>query len=364
YEVIRGFCILPHSRRLFDRENREAAEIKYKADKMLALNDGLSEILSNLIMVIVIFVGAYLLLRQSISAGTLVALVQLGGSFVAPVMLLLQMLPRIKGIAPVVERLLDFTAYEVKEFNGSLEPKFNREIAATGLTFGYTPEKSVLRDVDVVFKKGGKYAIVGKSGCGKSTLIKALTAYSAEYDGSVLIDGKELRTFSAEGINRLMAVIHQNVYMFDDTVRENISLGQDFSPKDWERALKLSGVDLFLFDLKQGLDTTIGEDGSELSGGQRQRLAVARALIRRTPIMILDEGTSSIDRQTAAEIEERLLSQKELTLITITHNLDPKLLMEYDEIIYIAEGRICDRGSLEQLNRKSGSFLDFQGILT
>lgn len=360
YEVIRGFCILPHIRQAFDGENKKTADIKFKADKMLALNDGLSEVLSNLIVVIVVFVGAYLVLKQSITVGTLVALVQLSGTFVAPVMMILQVLPRIKGIAPVAARLEEFANYEPTEFQGSTEPKFEKAITVKDLTFGYTQENPILHGINQSFKKGKKYAIVGKSGCGKSTLIRLLTAYSAQYEGKIEIDGQELRDSSEQRINQLMAVIHQNIYMFDSTVGENIALGQEFSQAAWDSALEISGVNMFLPGLEKGLDTPVGEDGANLSGGQRQRIAVARALIRQTPVMILDEGTSSIDRQTAAEIEGCLLSQADLTIITITHNLDPELLNKYDEIIYMEDGKIGERGDFQTLQAAGKSFTQFQ----
>ncbi len=359
YEIIRGFGILPHTRKVFAAENKQAADVKFRADKMLAINEGLSETLSTFIMVVVIFVSAYLVLRQSITVGTLVALVQLGGTFITPIMLLLQMLPKIKGIAPVAARLNEFSAYQDQEFTGELEPTFNHSIAVENLTYSYNQEKPVLLGVNQTFQKGKKYAILGKSGCGKSTLIKMLTGYSGRYGGSITIDGQELTDLKSQSVTRLMAVIHQNIYMFDNTIAHNIGLEQEFDPAAWEQALATSGVNLFLAQQEQGLETPVGENGANLSGGQRQRVAVARALIRQTPIMILDEGTSSIDRQTAAEIENNLLSQEYLTLLTITHNLDPALLGQYDEIIYMEEGKIAAKGSLNQLLATDGKFREF-----
>ena len=186
-----------------------------------------------------------------------------------------------------------------------------------------------------------------------------LTGYSGRYGGSITIDGQELTDLKSQSVTRLMAVIHQNIYMFDNTIAHNIGLEQEFDPAAWEQALATSGVNLFLAQQEQGLETPVGENGANLSGGQRQRIAVARALIRQTPIMILDEGTSSIDRQTAAEIENNLLSQEYLTLLTITHNLDPALLGQYDEIIYMEEGKIAAKGSLNQLLATDGKFREF-----
>ena len=157
----------------------------------------------------------------------------------------------------------------------------------------------------------------------------------------------------------MVSVIHQNVYMFDKSIKENICLYKEFSEAKIDEILSLSGVDKFIKGLEGELEYAVGENGSNLSGGQRQRIAIARALIQETPILVLDEGTSSIDMQTGYDIESRLLNIDNLTLITINHKMSEELLGLYDEIIFMEDGAIIEKGSLTKLLEKKGRFYNF-----
>ena len=182
--------------------------------------------------------------------------------------------------------------------------------------------------------------IMGQSGCGKSTLIKLLLGHFENYNGEIFYDGQELRTLNSDKITSLSAVIHQNVYLFNETIRQNILLHEQFSDHELVEALEKSGVAMFADDKENGLEHVVGENGTTLSGGQKQRITVARALIRHAPLLILDEGTSALDKETACEIEHRLLDDKEITLLTITHNPNSDLMGKYNEIYYMENGRL------------------------
>ena len=156
-------------------------------------------------------------------------------------------------------------------------------------------------------------------------------------------------------------VLHDytNVYMFDESIFDNICLHEDYSEKELQSALSDSGLSSFIKQVPNGLEYHVGENGANLSGGQKQRIAVARALIRKKPLLILDEGTSAIDMQTAYDIESRLLAISDLTLLTITHNMSKDILELYDEIIFMAEGKIIEHGTFETLIAKHAAFYDF-----
>lgn len=342
FEVIRSFSVSSHIQRRFQKENRAAADAKLRADWLLAVNESLAELLSIISTVVVVFVSAYLVLNGSITAGTLLALIQLSGTFSTPVLVILQNYPKIKGIKPVLEKLktlAEDTSEWEDEGAGSLIG-FQSGLELKEVTFSYGQGAEVLRGLNLSVKPGKKYALLGDSGCGKTTAVKLMTGYSKAYGGTISYDGREVRECSRGDFSRLVSVIHQNVYLFDADLYYNICLGETFSEETLQYALEKSGVQKFLGGLKDGIHTGLGENGNRLSGGQRQRVVLARALIRKTPILILDEGTSAVDKKAAYEIEKELLTEPSLTLLTITHHMQEGLSGLYDEILHMDSGKI------------------------
>ena len=199
----------------------------------------------------------------------------------------------------------------------------------------------MLECLDLTLRKNEKVVLIGPSGCGKSTLIKLLSGKYADYTGAIRYDGTELHDLDNRKLRGLVTVIHQNTFLFNDTLRFNICLGEEFSEEELRRALALSGVDRFL--PAGGLDGSCGENGAHLSGGQRQRIALARALIRGVKVLILDEGVSAIDVAAANEIEGELLDMEELTLLTITHRIRDGLVERYDRVLEMESGMLRER---------------------
>lgn len=336
YNVIRSFAVGRIFARRFQVENRAAAEAKFRADRLLAVNETVAQWLSLASSVVIVFVAAWLVIEGRITVGTLLALIQLSSSFSMPVLLLLQDVPKIQSVRPVLGKLRTLASDD-----RDWEPEtatLNEALTVRGLCYSYQPETPVLRGVDLTLRKGEKIALVGTSGSGKSTLIKLLMGYSLDYDGSIAYDARDSRSFSRQAFSQVAAVLQQNVTLFDGSVRDNITLGDVFSEQALAAALAESGVAAFLADLPEGLETAVGENGSRLSGGQRQRVALARALIRETPLLILDEGTSAVDQQTAREIEQALLDNPERTMLVITHHLSPTLARRYDAVLEMKEG--------------------------
>ncbi len=207
----------------------------------------------------------------------------------------------------------------------------NSGITVENLSFQYG-ERPILQNLSLQFKKGGKYAITGPSGCGKSTLLKLLLGWLPDYSGAILFDGKDARDFTPEQLQQQMSYIEQNVFLFNSTIRDNITLGETFTDEQMEKALRDSALAGDLVSMPDGLDTIVGEEGGNLSGGQKQRVAIARALIHDRSILLVDEGTSALDQKNADIVEKSLLANPELTLILVSHHLTPERKEQFTQV--------------------------------
>lgn len=362
YDVIRSYNLNNEITNEFKDENNNLANTKFQADKLLVVNETLSQVLGLGTQIITMFFSAYLVINGKLSMGMLIAIVQLSGTFVQPIIMIMSNIPKISSMKPILERLDKLSSYKEEILEERECPVFEKELEVKNLSFGYDKEKSIISKMNLKLNKNKKYAIVGKSGCGKSTLVKLLLGYYLNYDGEINYDGKSIKNFDTEKLNELISIIHQNVYMFDKSIKDNIYLYKDFNDEKVNEILSLSGVGTFINDLDEGLEYLVGENGSNLSGGQKQRIAIARALIQDTPILVLDEGTSAIDMQTGYDIESKLLNIEDLTLITITHKMSEELLGLYDEIIFMEDGAIVESGSLNELLENKNKFFDFYTI--
>ena len=204
-------------------------------------------------------------------------------------------------------------------------------VAVENLTFRYG-EKPVLHGMTFRFEKGGKYALTGPSGCGKSTLLKLLLGWLPDYEGTITFDGQNAKDYTPEQLQKQMSYIEQDVFLFNTTIRENITLGEDFTEEQMQKALQDSALAGDLAHMPLGLDTPVGEEGSALSGGQKQRVAIARALIHDRSILLVDEGTSALDQKNADIVEKSLLSNPDLTLILVSHHLTEERQKQFDRV--------------------------------
>lgn len=353
FEVIKCFNIINSTHEDFKSINTTLSDTKYAVDLLLVKSETFAQMLSFTAQMSAIFTCAYLVLKGNLTAGTVVAIIQLSGSLLSPITVLMNNIPKINSMKSVIKKLDELAQTPIQSSDSSIT--FNESIVCNDLTFAYD-SKNVLDHLNLTISKNKKYALIGESGCGKSTLIKLLLGYYTNYQGSIKFDNQPIDKVSIEHLSHLASLIHQNVYMFDTTIKDNITLYHEFTDEQLNDALKLSGVDKF-YTLNN--TATVGENGCHLSGGQKQRIAIARALICKTPLLILDEGTSAIDHQTAWDIETQLLAIDTLTLLTITHNLSSDLLSLYDEIIFIQDGIIAEHGHFSQLLQNKSHFYNF-----
>ena len=362
FEIIKSYSMKQYVIQKFDKENSDTIHTKYSVDKLFALNEGLSSFLALMVQIVVLFLSAYFIITERITVGTLLGMVQVSSNLANPLIMIFTNIPKIKSIQPIIEKLTVLSKYELNEVPKKQSATFNSVVSISNLSFAYEKQNRVLDKINLHIEKGKKYVIVGKSGCGKTTLVKLLAGYYTEYSGKILYDNTDLNMMNENDIVQLSSIIHQNIYMFNESVYDNICLHEDYSKESIDKAVKASGLNDVIEKLPEGLLYEAGENGSNLSGGQKQRIAVARALIRNKPSLILDEGTSAIDMQTAYDIENHLLKIEGLTIITITHNLKKELLELYDNIIYMENGEIIERGTFEELTSVPSRFLKYLTI--
>ncbi|HDK7138564.1 TPA: ABC transporter ATP-binding protein [Clostridium botulinum] len=362
YDVIRSYNLRDNTTKEFQEENNNLANAKFTADKIFVINESLSQILGLGTQFVAIFLSAYLVIKGELTMGMLIAIVQLSATFVQPVIMIMNNVPKLNSVKPIIKRIDDFSNYEDTDFVGKDKPYFNSNLEISNLYFNYGNERPAIDNISLRIDRNKKYAIVGGSGCGKSTLVKLMLGYYSDFNGDIKFDGNSIKNLDIEQLNKMISIIHQNVYMFDKTIKDNICLYKEFSKEQINNVLNLSGANKFIEETTNGLNYLVGENGSNLSGGQRQRIAIARALIQQTPILVLDEGTSAIDMQTAYDIESKLLSIENLTLITITHKMSEELLSLYDEIIYMENGHIVEKGNLKELLDKKDKFFKFYTV--
>lgn len=212
----------------------------------------------------------------------------------------------------------------------------------------------VLRDVDFTVDPGDVTCVIGASGSGKSTLLRLLMAGEGRYDGNIFYDDAELRTVSTDSLFDLVSLIEQNVFVFDSSIRDNITMFRDFPPDELARAVRLSGLGP-LIDAK-GWDYRCGENGANLSGGERQRISIARCLLRRAPVLLVDEATAALDKETAFRVASSILDLQGMTRIVVTHALDAALLRRYDGILVLKNGAVVERGQFAELMDRKGYF--------
>lgn len=356
FEIIKSYSIYNHALTKFNKSNKKTIDSKYTVDKLVALNEGISATLALFIQVLVIFLSSYFIITGRLTVGSLLGMIQASSNLANPLLMIFSNLPKIKSVDPIISKLEKFS--KQADFNYKQNgPSSFEHIYINNLSFSYNNNQKILKNISININSGKKYVIVGKSGCGKTTLIKLLLGYYSNYEGEIYYDHTKLSQIN--NISQLSSLIHQNIYLFNETIYDNICLHETYSSNQINYVLKQSGLSQFINQLPNRLLYEIKENGANLSGGQRQRVAVARALIRNKPLLILDESTSSIDKQTAYDIEKSLLTIKDLTLLTITHNLDKELLKLYDTIIFMDAGKIIETGSYDVLFNKKTSFYKF-----
>lgn len=353
FEVIKTYNIEAKEEAIFDDSNKRLMKSKYSVDRMFVFSEILSISLALVMQVGIIGLAAYFVMLGNITVGALLALTQLGSALAQPLISIFNHIPKVKSTKEIIKKINEISKSNEKDFTKN-HIQFSNTIELRNVAFGYTNERLILDDVNLLIEKGKKYAILGENGSGKSTFIKLLSGYFTEYDGMIQVDTTTLSKDANSDLFQITSIIHQNVFLFNDTIKNNITLYGSYSDTEVIDVIQKSGLFEMFQSGKLSLDTIVRENGQNLSGGQRQRIAIARALIRQKPILILDEGTSAMEQKTSFEIEQLLFADTDVTLLIITHKLMEEHLKVYDELIVLADGKVAEKGHYGALMEQEG----------
>ena len=353
--VIKSFNVKEAIYQDYSYVSENLEEIYFTKGKFDVLSNVISQLSGMIVFLVAFGGGMYLVFNGYTSIGSVTAIVQLVNFVVMPVNEVGV------GITKFREGQVTLEAFEVQdvpEFQmGKTKEYFDEVITFSNVDFSYpNTEGRIFNHLSLKIQKGEKIAIVGRSGSGKSTLLNLLLRFYEVTSGHILIDNQDLQDISIESLYNLMTVVQQDVYIFDDTLKANITLNQSFTEYDIKQAVQQSGLESYVLENELGLQVLCGENGSNLSGGQKQRLSIARALIRKTPILLLDEATSSLDNQVTTEIENSILKIQDLTALVVTHKLNELILKKYNRILFMKDGGIVEDGSFDELMDRKGEF--------
>ena len=353
--VIKSFNVKEAICEDYSHESEKFDEINFIKGKFDVLANVISQLSGMIVFLVAFGGGMYLVFNGYTTIGSVTAIVQLVNFVVMP-------LNEIgMGMSKFREGQATLDAFEVKDVielqTGKMKEYFDDVISFSNIDFSYpNTEEKIFNHLSLKIQKGEKIAIVGMSGSGKSTLLNLLLRFYDVTSGHISIDNQDIQAISAESLYNLMTIVQQDVYIFDDTLRANITLNQSFTDEEIKKAVQQSGLESYVLENELGLQALCGENGSNLSGGQKQRVSIARALIRKTPILLLDEATSSLDNQVTTEIESSILDIQDLTALVVTHKLNENILKKYDRILFMKGGVIVEDGSFGDLMDRRGEF--------
>lgn len=355
FPVIKSFRAETQASRLFSQRNEQAEEAKKNKRRTEQLISLLANDAGIIAQMGIFLAGAWLAISgKGVTAGVVIVFVQLMNYILNPISQVPLLWSNRKAAIALMEKLSDALSENVREEGREKLNGFSEKIEVKDLTYGYEPESHVLKDLDVQFDEGKSYAIVGGSGSGKSTLLNLLMGSSSNYQGEICIDGVSIKNIESESLYQLMTSVQQNVFVFNDTIRNNVTMFHEFSDKEVTLALERSGLSEFIE--KRGEDFVCGENGANLSGGERQRISIARALLRKSPILLVDEATAALDAATARAVSFSILNLVGMTRIVVTHRLEEAILRRYDKILVMKNGTICEQGNFDTLMQQKGQF--------
>lgn len=355
FTVVKNFKAEREIFRLFAQSNKALEHEKFTGRRIKTLVGMIGAVTGIFAQLGVFIAGVYLSMKDgSMTPGAVVLFVNLMNFIISPIAELPGLLACRKAALGLVDKLAAALERSSSREGSETLNRLENGIRLENVSFAYEPGKTVLHGINAEFEAGKAYALVGGSGSGKSTLLNLLMAAETNYSGHILADGIELSDISTESLYGTMAAIQQNVFVFNASIKDNVSMFRDFPKTEMDEAIARAHLGALIRE--RGEDYLCGENGSGLSGGEKQRISIARSLLKKSSVLLADEVTAALDAQTAHRVSNDILDLQGITRIVVTHTLEESLLRRYDKIFVLRGGRIEEAGSFADLMANKGYF--------
>lgn len=358
---LRGFAVVMSFKAetamcsLFAQRNAAVEQAKCRKRKLTTVISAMAGVAGVTAQLGTFLVGAFLAAAGwGITPGILVVFINLTSYVLNPVSELPAQLASHKAAVALIDKLADSLENPIREEGRRCPDRLTHGIVCRDVSFEYEDGCPVLHHIHFTFVAGKKYAIVGASGSGKSTLLHLLMANHETYTGEIAYDENELKTIRSDALYDLVSIIEQNVFIFNASIRDNITMFHTFPQAAVDRAIELAG--LSPLTAARGEDYRCGENGNGLSGGEKQRIAIARSLLKKSHVLLVDEATSALDAETADQVSRAVLGLADMTCLVVTHALNAAMLRQYDAILTLKNGAIVETGTFEELLAAKGYF--------